>query len=108
MADPPTSHSNGPEKVRAESITADMSSIDRIRPICTLQRAGASDRVTQPFSRHLGRFRWAHRGQWGRTANDVETASGETPQASAGASRSGWVCADTGPRYGNANSPSGP
>jgi hypothetical protein len=51
-------------KVRAESITADMSSIDRICPICTLQRAGASDRVTQPFSRHLGRRRWTHRGQW--------------------------------------------
>src|SRR5262249_55810947 len=41
-----------------------MSSIDRIRPICTLQLAGASDRVTQPFSRHLGRPRWTHRGQW--------------------------------------------
>jgi hypothetical protein len=43
----------------------------------------------------------------GRTADDVETASGETPQALAGASRSGRVCADTGPRYGNANSPAG-
>ena len=88
--------------------TCSISSIDRVRPICTLQRAGTSDRVTQPFGRHLGRPRWTHRRQWGRTADDVKTASGETPQASAGASRSGRVCADTGPRYGNANSPGGP
>jgi len=34
------------------------------RPICTLQRAGVSGRIREPFGRHLWRRRSMHPGRW--------------------------------------------